>query len=1091
MHKLFLALLLLAPAAAMAQGTTTASLTGTVTDAVGAPVPGANVVAVHEPSGTQYGAASRADGRYDLRGLRVGGPYTVTAQFLGYRTGTRSGLQLTLGQAEVVDFELADDTAQLGAVEVTAEENPVLSASRDGARTSVGREEIDKTPTISRSIADIARLTPQAGGGSGDQTSVAGRNNRYNNIQIDGATLNDVFGLSGTGAPGGQAGAQPISLDAIEAFNVDIAPYDVRYSGFTGGLINAITRSGTNEFSGSLRYLGQNQDLAGELPVRQSDGTFTSQPLADFNEQYFIGTLGGPIVKDKVFFFLNAEYQDEASPLNAGVLGSGAATIFRLPTSALDSIRTIAIEQYDYDPGTTDPFTDNTSNIKLLGKLDWVLNPANRLTLRASYVDAQDDAGIARSDDGFDFSNRLYRFNSNTLSTVAELRSQIGNAAFNEARLVYTGVRDSRDVQSDPFPFVQITDERGGETNEVSLGIDRFSQANALDQDLFELTNNLTLFQGAHTITLGTSNQLFRFNNLFIQDFYGGYLFDSIEDFASGDPSRYYFSSSLLDDPQPRAEFTGAQVGLYAQDEFQVSPLLRLTGGLRVDLPIFPTDPLFNPAAEDAFGLRSDEVPNGNFLFSPRVGFNYALNEARSTQVRGGTGLFAGRTPYVWISNQYSNSGVDFARVDVRDGTLVNGVPIDLEFNPSADPLSQAQTAASLPTGQTAEINLTDQDFKFPQAFRTNLAIDQELAPGLVATVEGIYTKAINDIDYTNLNIVQTGTSFEGRPIYGDAGYGGSTSSTLRGRTARDDARFTNALLLRNTNDGYEYSLTAQLRRDAVNDGTLLGGLNGSLSYTYGRAESVNNGTSSRAISNWQFNENFDVNNAELGTADFEVRHRVLGTLFYRLAYGGRFASNLGLVLDSRAGSPFSWIYAGNANGDTQSFNDLVYIPASQDDVFLTTGNYSELDTFIESEPSLADNRGSVAERNSARAPWQNLLDLQFTQEIETVSGQRVELTANLLNVFNLLNSDWGRIYFRNNDNQTLLNFYGYIEDGDVGSEIAGQTVTAGDVGKPVVGYAPNTRDGNGDDVVDRTDLFSTTAVSSRWQLQLGVRYTF
>lgn len=1083
MLKTLFALLLLAPVAAMAQGTTSASLSGTVTDQAGQPVIGANVVAVHEPSGTQFGAATRVDGRYDLRGLRVGGPYTVTARFLGYQTGTRSGLQLTLGQAEVVDFQLGDDTAQLGAVEVTAEENLVLSASRDGARTSVGREEIDRTPTISRSIADIARLTPQAGGGSGDQTSVAGRNNRYNNIQIDGATLNDVFGLSGTGAPGGQAGAQPISLDAIEAFNVDIAPYDVRYSGFTGGLINAITRSGTNQFSGSLRYLGQNQDLAGALPVRQSDGTFANQSLADFNEQYFIGTLGGPIVKDKVFFFLNAEYQDEATPLNAGVLGSGAATIFQLPTSALDSIRTIAQDTYGYDPGTTDPFTDNTSNLKLLGKVDWVLNQANRLTLRASYVDAQDDAGISRSVNSFDFSNRLYRFNSNTLSTVAELRSQIGNSAFNEARLVYTGVRDSRDVQSDPFPFVQITDQRGGETSNVFLGIDRFSQANALDQDLFEFTNNLTLFKGAHTITLGTSNQLFRFNNLFIQDFYGAYTFDSIEDFANGDPSRFNLSYSLLDDPQPRAEFTGAQIGVYAQDEFQVSPLLRLTGGLRLDLPVFPTDPLYNAAAEDAFGLRSDEVPNGNVLFSPRVGFNYALNEARTTQFRGGTGLFAGRTPYVWISNQYSNSGVDFARVDERNPAIT--------FNPSTDPVSQTQTAQSLPTGQTAEINLTDQDFKFPQAFRTNLAVDQQILPGLVATLEGIYTKAINDIDYTNLNIAQTGTSFEGRPIYGDAGYGGSTSRTLNGSTNRVDPRFTNALLLRNTDDGYEYSLTAQLRRDALNDGTVLGGLNGSLSYTYGRAESVNNGTSSRAISNWQFNENFDVNNAELGTADFEVRHRVLGTLFYRVAYGGRFASNLGLVLDSRAGAPFSWIYAGNANGDTQSFNDLVYIPASQDDIFLTTGNYDELDAFIAGEPSLADNRGSVAERNSARTPWQNLLDLQFTQEIQTVGGQRVELTANLLNVFNLLNSDWGRIYFRSNDNQTLLNFYGYVEDGDVGSDIAGRTVAAGDVGKPVVGYAPNTRDNNGDDVVDRTDIFSSTAVSSRWQLQLGIRYTF
>ncbi|OZC04777.1 TonB-dependent receptor [Rubricoccus marinus] len=1078
-----MALLAFASGPAFAQGTTSAAMSGTITDANGDPIPGANVVAVHEPSGTRYGGATRIDGQYNLRGLRVGGPYTVTATFVGYTDVTQTGIQTTLGQSLTLDFVLREDIGELGSIEVTAEEDAVLSASRTGARTVIGREEIDQTPTISRSLADIARLTPQAGGGSSDQTTVAGRNNRYNNIQIDGATLNDVFGLSGTGAPGGQAGAQPISLDAIEAFNVDIAPYDVRYSGFTGGLINAITRSGTNEFSGSVRYLGRNQDLAGALPVRQSDGTFTDQRLGDFTDQYFVGTLGGPIVRDKVFFFANVEYQDQATPLNAGVIGSGAATIFQLPTSALDSIRTIAQDRYNYDAGTTDAFTDGTSNIKLLGKLDWVLNDANRLSLRASYVDAQDDAGISRSVNNFDFSNRLYQFNSNTLSTVAELRSQLGNSAFNEARLVYTGVRDSRDVQAQPFPYVQIVDQRGGETSNVYLGIDRFSQANSLDQDLIEFTNNLTLYKGDHTVTLGTSNQFFRFNNLFIQDFYGGYVFDSIEDFASGDPSRYYLSTSLLDDPQPRAEFSAAQLGAYVQDEFQATPLLRLTGGLRVDLPVFPSDPLNNPASEEAFGLRTDEVPSGNFLFSPRLGFNYAVNEARSTQLRGGTGLFAGRTPYVWISNQYSNTGVDFARIDVRNP--------DIEFNPSADPESQAETAAQLPTGQTAEINLTDEDFKFPQVWRTNLAIDQQLAGGFVATVEGIYSKAINDIDYTNLNIIQTGTSFEGRPIYGDAAFAGSTSRTLNGSTNRDDDRFTNALLLRNTSEGYEYNVTGQLRRDALNDGTVLGGLSGSLSYTYGRATSVNNGTSSRAISNWQFNENFDVNNAEVGTADFEVRHRVLGTMFYRAEYGGRFASSFGLILDSRAGNPFSWIYAGNANGDTQSFNDLVYIPASEDDIILTTGNYSDLDAFIQSEPSLADNRGTVAERNTARTPWQNLLDLQFTQEIQTVQGQKVELTANLLNVLNLLNNDWGRVYFRSNDNQTLLNFYGYVDADDVGTTIAGQTIAAGDVGKPVVGYAPNTRDNNGDGEVDRTDIFSSTALSSRWQLQLGIRYTF
>lgn len=1047
---LLLMLAVLPAGAAFAQGVTTAALTGVVTDQNGETLPGANVVALHEPTGTQYGTTTNANGRYNLLSLRAGGPYTVTVSFVGYNTARETELNLTLGQTRQLDFQLAEATAQLGEVEVVGVASTVLNSERTGASTNIDQQTIERLPTISRSLSDFARLTPQSTGGS----SLAGRNNRYNNIQIDGATLNDVFGLSGSGAPGGQAGAQPISLDAIQEFNVDIAPYDVRYNGFTGGSINAITKSGTNQFTGSLRYLGRNESFVGSLP--NADGT--KSEFGEFSEQYFVGNVGGPIQKNKLFFFFNAEYEKETSPLDAGIQGSGAANVFPVDAAAFNRIIDIARNKYGYDPGGYDPLSDGRDNIKLLGKLDWNINQNNRLTLRHNYVDAADDAGISRSTSNYDFGNRRYIFKSVTNSTVAELRTTLGANMFNQGRLVYTRIRDERDVQADPFPFVQI---QVGSRERVYLGIDRFSQANALDQDIFEFTNDFTYITGRHNVTVGTSNQFYKFSNLFIQDYYGAYEFNSIDDFEAGRPSRYYYSYSRLPGVEtPRAEFNAFQLGLYAQDQYQVNPSLTVTLGLRVDAPFFPDEPVDNPDVPAVFPEYSTTTTaSGNLLFSPRLGFNWdASGGARTTQVRGGTGIFSGRTPFVWVSNQYSNTGADIGRVDKRN-------PGAGCFIASADPSAQPRPGTQLGTQcglaaiTTAEVNLISEDFKFPQVWRTNLAVDQQLPLGVIATLEGIYSKAINDVVYRNLNIEQTGTAVGGRPVYGTASSNGTTNIV--------DPRFTSVLLLENTNEGYEYSLTGQLRKQSRM------GLDGSFSYTFNRAENVNNGTSSRAISNWQFNEAVDINNPDLATSDFEVRHRILGNLSYRVDYANRFATTFGLFYEGRSGSPFSWIYSGNANADTRRDNDPVYVPASQNDIVLTSNNWDALNAFIESEPSLRDARGSIVKRNAARAPWQNRLDLNLTQQVKTISGQRVEFTANLLNVLNLINDEWGVIYFTSNDNYQLLNFSGYDASG-----------------KPIVSYTPLS-DSNGDGEVDRLDLFQRASLASRWQLQLGVRYVF
>ena len=1104
---LLLALLLLPAGLAVGQGTT-ASITGQVVDENGEPLPGANVLAVHQPTGTQYGAATNANGRFNLLNLRVGGPYTVTASFVGYQSARETEINLQLDEKQSLNFQLVPSTAELDEIEVVAQRSAVINKDRTGAATNVSEEEIDRLPTIGRSITDFTRLTPQATGSG----SFAGQNDRYNAIQIDGATLDDVFGL-GDAVPGSQAGAQPISLDAIQEFNVNIAPYDVRSSGFTGAQVNAITKSGTNEYTGSFRVRRGTENFTGDL-----NGIGTNE----FDQTYYVGTFGGPIIEDELFFFVTGELKRESSPLDVRVGDDlEGPNVFPIDPNRLQTLDDIAQEVYGYDAGLGEgdigALTQRQDDEKLLVKLDWNINEDHRLTLRNNYVNARDDDGISRSTNTFGFSNRQYVFRSVQNSLTAQLNSTFSNSMFNELRVVYTRIRDERDVQDAAFPEIDhsLTSDQS-----AFMGIDRFSQANRLNQDLIEITDNLTYITGDHNITIGTSNKIYSFENLFIQDFFGSYIYESFtyenasgeevqvseeEAFRRGQPTEYRFSyaTPAAGSNQPLAEFSALQLGLYAQDEWSVTPSLELTGGVRVDVPFVPNEPTNNPDAEAAFGRSTSNVATGNPLFSPRIGFNFdkgLVSDEFSTQIRGGVGIFSGDPPYVWISNQFSNTGADLFRIDrnFRPGedfvdengnydpnfrfqpTSSADEPTNQPCPPNSNPdlCSESEAASLLNPEGTTEVNFISDDFQFPQTFRTNLAIDQELPNGFVATVEGIYSKSINDVVFRNLNVgtPESGLteSKYGRPFYGSPGAGFS------GQPNRLNGGFTNALLLENTDKGYSYSLTGQIQRRVRQ------GINGSLSYTYNRAENVNNGTSSRAISNWQFNENKDINDPRLGTADFELRHRILGTLNYRFEWLDRFATSVGIVYEGRSGQPFSWIYFGDANGDGQTFNDLVYVPENESDIVLESENWDAFNAFIESEDALDEARGEVIRRNTATAPWQNALDLHFSQEFTTINDQRVEFTLDMVNVLNWLNDDWGRQQFTSFNNITGWDFLGYVENGDIGTQMAGRIITADDVGKPVVNFSEDTIN---DKLSDQ--LFNTSNIGSRWRIRLGVKYTF
>lgn len=1050
----FAALAFAASAPASAQGVTTAAINGTVVDETGAGLPGASVLAVHEPSGTQYGVSTRSDGQYDLRNLRVGGPYTVTVSFVGYTTVRRTGITLELSENEQVDVQLASADATIGEAVVTAEGNAIISTSNIGTGTNVSEEEIQRLPTITRSLTDFTRLTPQfsqVGSGSEAGTSVGGTSSRYNNIQVDGAALNDAFGLESSGTPGGSSGTQPISLDAVSEFRVAIAPYDVTQGGFTGGNINVITRSGTNTFTGSVYGLGRTEDLVGA----GVDG----EPFNEFTDATYGARLGGPILRDKVFFFGNVELGDTNEPIVANFNDVAAA----------QEIRDILESEYGRDAGSIQSFDAGTVSAKVFGRLDFNLNQANKLTARFNYVQGEKDDGISRSSNFYTLEDRLYtRQNTNT-SSVVELRSIFGQNAANLLRASLQTNRQPSVLEFPAFPSIEIRGLGSDGRATVVAGPDQFRGANRIDADVFELVNDFNYFVGDHVVTVGTQNTFSSFENLFIRNFYGYYRFNSLDDFRAGQPSLYERNySAIPGEDRPLADFSYANFSLYAQDEWTGVENLKLTGGLRVDMAHFFDEPsaaydASNGASfESLFWFDNTEVPNGNPVFQPRFGFNYSVPGERSTQIRGGTGLFNGSNPAVWISNSFSN-----------DGTLLGGVSV---FGADAiaaadgfrtDPQDQ-YTAADFGFAEgSAEINFTDPDFKSPTVWRSNVAVDQELPGGLVATGEFLYTDVVDGVQWQSLNR---------EPFRLDP-------TTVDGRTGvrRDQVSgdYQDVIVLTNTDRGYSYNATAQLQKPIGQGAAPQFG--GSVSYTFGQVKDINSVTSSQARSNVRdLTVGLDVNDPPLATSNFEVAHRVLATASYGVEYGGRFGTTLSLIYDGQAGRPYSFVYArgGDVNGDGFDRADLVYVPtdasevvvlqevedpADPDDTILIPDpdGAAAFQSFIDGNEALSSQRGQIFERNSTRAPWLHFFDARIAQSIQTLTGQDVQITLDIQNVFDLLGSSLGQVETVG-DSYELVEFFGYDDDG-----------------RQIIGFETP------------TTIAEVNDFASRWRMQLGLRYNF
>ncbi len=1046
-----------------AQGVTGASFSGIVTDSDGDPLPGATVIARHEPSGTEYGAATRSDGRFNIRNARVGGPYTVRVTFIGFQSAEESEINVELGQDYRINFELVDEAMELGEVAVFGQRDAIISGDRSGARSRVGRDQLDALPSINRSIQDYTRLSPQVSG-----NNVAGRSGRRNAIQIDGVTFDDRFGLGSDAIP---TIGNPISLDAIQEFQVEIAPFDVRQGNFTGGAINAVTRSGTNTLEGSAYYYGRNEGfISGQLLGEDS-------PIDDFSEYQTGFRLGGPVIEDELFFFVNAEIKRESSPLFS-LQESG----FGGTSDELQQIINITQNQYGYDPGGFGAQTQRTDDWKIFAKFDWNISNDHRLTYQQNLINGYDDRGMSRGSNTFTLDNYQYRQRGNQSNFSLQLNSSWADNLIGEGKVAYTRLRQEADFGDTPFPSVSIETASGGNVN---FGVERFRHANQLDQDYLELTYNLTYYTGDHTLTFGTNNYLNQFRNLFIRDALGHYVFSSTDDetgierFEQGAPTAFEHSYST--DPsqfgnRPEANWGYNTFSLYVQDEWRATENLTLTLGVRGDMTVFTDNPPSNPTFSADFPqFDTANVPETSIQFNPRFGFNW--NDG-NTQIRGGAGFFSGGEPGVWLSNQYSNTGVDVGRVAVSE-FAGESVP---SFSPDPNNQPRPGDGSGLAPDETTEVNITDPDFKMNQLFRTNLAVEQRLPWDLVGTVELIYSNNINDIDYRNLNLGPENTNVrtaDGRPFYANTNFNQDEDEWEFTRNRVSD-NFTDILFLTNTNKGYQYSITAQLRRE------FQAGFFGDISYTYSDGRSINDGTSSQAVSNWRFNENQgNPNSAELGRTIHLSPHRILASASYRMDYG-RNSTILSFIYEGRSGNPHHHAYftlgAGSysANGDFEGANDLVYVPESEDDVILVSNNWNELNTYIENNPGLRDYRGQITERGAQEQPWINQFDIRVTQQFRTIGNQSLEISLDVLNFNNLLGNilgqdDWGVQRFASNAVSTEFTFHGY----DV-SEAADGTLEL----TPMMSFDP-------DRVPTNLDQYNISNMNSRWRAQLGVRYSF
>ncbi len=1078
--------LLLAAAPLRGQGVTTGGVEGVVTDQAGAPIVGAVVTAVHVPSGTEYQAVSRTGGVYAIPGMRVGGPYTVTARFIGYGEQAKREILVSLGLDFRLDFLLTQEAIELEALSVEAERDEILNASHTGAETVIDPIMVVTQPSVARSTRDLIKNDPRSDG----NFAFAGRNWLYNNITLDGSYFNNPFGLDDP-APGGQTNAQPVPFDAVEQVYVAVAPFDVRQGGFTGANVNTVTKSGTNDWRGTVYTFFRNESLVGNK-IR-GDRLFANPDLS-YTQSGF--ALGGPILRDKLFIFVNAELERRDDPGSNFSPSAGTPTfplplgVSRVEQSVLDQISNRMRDQYGYATGPYSGYINETDNNKILAKLDWNLSANHNLSLRYNYLDASRDlpphpfvlsfngSGRGPNESSLPSQNSGYQINNELNSFALELNSR-GNSWANRFFASYNRFRDYRIANSVPFPTIEIGED--GVTY-TTVGHEPFSIGNNLDQDVWQFQDDFTKYLGKHALTIGgaferfgffNSFNIFRYGLFMVPAEFGGTTFASLDQFFAAtdpdDPSYIDFNAFVGSGPYKGENIDLGQASLYLQDEWTVTPRLTLTGGLRMDIPMYFTDPVDNPFSRDlatrdedgviraSGGVDQSKLADATPLFSPRIGFNYAFNDERTTQLRGGTGIFTGKIPFVWAGNVISNPGSNPNIWGPFNPDVTQVRTSDPRVNSFGEPFVLQQSF---------DLNAMKSDFKWPQLWVTDIAVDHVLPWDVLGTLELVYGKDVNAIVMRNYDLVAPlRTLVDGRPYYGGAG----------GNELNPDGA--GIYTIGNTSEGWNLNVTAQLRK------TWESGLGLAAAYSYSDARNQMKSTEIASVL-WQENPvQGDPNNPRLSYSQFNQRHRIVLSGTYRQEWSKTFVTHFGLYFETAegnrnvysGGNRYSFIYSGDVNGDGSGSNDLIYIPASQSDIALADpGQWTALDAFIRQDKYLSQNRGKIAERFGLLNPWYQTLDLRILQDIRFGTGSKqstIQVSFDILNLTNLLNSAWGVRKVASSAATSPLTCGFIDENGD-------------SQGCLIEDGAPRlTFNGAQKTFIDDPD------VTSRWQMQLGVRY--
>ncbi len=1062
---------------------TTSSMSGRVYEADGTPVIGAAVVAVHTPSGSKYYSITDNAGNYRIQNMRVGGPYSVEVTFLGYGTIKAENLNLRLGENFVYDAQLTEEAMTLSEVVISAGViNPVLNRDRTGAAMNISSREINSLPTISRSITDFTRMTPQANG-----NSFAGRDGRFNTITVDGAAFNNNFGLSSNAMPGGSA--QPISLDVIEQVVVNLAPYDVRMSQFTGASINAVTKSGDNRLKVSAYTYLRPESFTGEKV-----GDLIVPRARDNSSTTYGFTIGAPIIKDKLFIFASYEFESESRPSGSWEPSTNGVAdldrrISRTTIADLERAKNHLLSTYNYDPGDYQNFGAFPSeNYKIFAKVDWNINRNHKFSARYNRLrnssrsltnatsgppPSSSRSQISRvSDYSIAFSNAFYN-NENTVDAFsAELNSTFGTKFANKLIVSYTEVTDpKRSSPSEEFPFVDIYKDGNPY---MSFGYELFTFRNQVLNNTFSIANNLSINLNRHTITAGVAYDNIYVNNSYIREGTSYYRFASLDDFINNaKPTLFGVTYGYGGQDPAGVEMDFGLASFYLQDEWQVNRNFKLTYGFRAELPMYHNELMNNPAIsaltfKDGYKIDVSTWPNTKMQVNPRVGFNWDVRGDRSLQVRGGSGMFAGVLPFVWFTNQPTSSGT-IQSPEV--GLLGANLPADFRFNPDFRqqvlnyPGLFPQTIG-LPSGST--VAAVDKDFKMPRIWRTNIAADLELPGNMILTLEALYSKDINAVVQQNMNLPDPTNVLSG------------PDNRPRWMTNRVNSNVSGAMVLGNSSKGYQTLITAQLTKNYSN------GWSGMIAYTYNISKDVSANPGSAAMSAWTSNlDVYDLNNPQLSHSSFAVPHRVVGSLSYRVEYLKNLATTFSIYYSGAAQGRSTYAYPEDINGDGNR-SDIMYIPKSASELnfidvpgkMTAEQQVAKFQEFIDNDKYLSSRKGKYAERFGVVNPWLNRWDAKILQDVFTNFGTNrrytLQLSLDIVNAGNLLSSDWG-VYTRS----------GFSNQWNVLMPLSYKGLNAG--GAPR--YTLNAADIADFDNKNRQIKQLTT--SSTWGMLFGVRLSF